>query len=78
MSSDKTFSESPISVHETETPPATDNIPPKLRTDDVIYKKFGVKEKNIINAVYNAIYNAIADEAMREGLIKKIEKELTK
>lgn len=76
--SDKTFSESPISVHETETPPATDNIPPKLRTDDVIYKKFGVKEKNIINAVYNAIYNAIADEAMREGLIKKIEKELTK
>lgn len=51
---------------------------PKLRTDDVIYKKFGVKEKKIINAVYNAIYNAIADETMREGLIKKIEKELTK
>lgn len=51
---------------------------PKLRTDNVLYKKFGVKEKNVINAVYNAIYNAIADEDMREGLIKKIEKELTK
>ena len=51
---------------------------PKLRTDNAIYKKFGVKEKNVINAVYNAIYNAIADEDMREGLIKKIEKELTK
>ena len=51
---------------------------PRLRTDNEIYKKFGVKEKNVINAVYNAIYNAIADEDMREGLIKKIEKELTK
>ena len=51
---------------------------PRLRTDNDIYKKFGVKEKNVINAVYNAIYNAIADEDMREGLIKKIEKELTK
>lgn len=51
---------------------------PKLRTDNEIYKKFGVKEKNIINAVYNAIYNAIVDDDMREGLIKKIEKELTK
>ena len=51
---------------------------PKLRTDNDLYKKFGVKEKNVINAVYNAIYNAIADEDMREGLIKKIEKELTK
>ena len=63
---------------ENEKQQATENLPPKLRTDDVIYKKFGVKEKNIINAVYNAIYNAIADEAMREGLIKKIEKVLTK
>ena len=51
---------------------------PRLRTDNDIYKKFGVKEKSVINAVYNAIYNAIADEDMREGLIKKIEKELTK
>lgn len=51
---------------------------PKLRTDNAIYKKFGVKEKNVINAVYNAIYNAIANEDMRERLIKMIEKELTK
>ena len=51
---------------------------PKLRTDNDMYKKFGLKEKKVINAVYNAIYNAIADEEMREGLIKKIEKELTK
>lgn len=58
--------------------PAIDEQHPKLRTDNEIYKKFGVKEKNVINAVYNAIYNAIADEDMREGLIKKIEKELTK
>lgn len=57
---------------------AAKNCQLKLRTDDEIYKKFGVKEKKVINAVYNAIYNAIADEAMREGLIKKIEKELTK
>lgn len=49
-----------------------------LRTDKEIYNKFGQKEKEVINAVYNAIYNAIADEDMREGLIKKIEKELTK
>ena len=76
--SDKAFSERPISVHENETPQATENLTPKLRTDDVIYKRFSIKEKSIINAVYNAIYNAIADEAMREGLIKKIEKELTK
>ena len=55
-----------------------ENQRPKLRTDNDMYKKFGVKEKNVINAVYNAIYNAIADEDMREGLIKKIEKELTK
>ena len=55
-----------------------DSQQPKLRTDSAMYKKFGVKEKNVINAVYNAIYNAIADEDMREGLIKKIEKELTK
>lgn len=51
---------------------------PKLRTDDVIYNKFGEKEKNVINTIYSAIYNAIADESMREGLIRKIEKELTK
>lgn len=50
----------------------------ELRTDKEIYNKFGQKEKEVINAVYNAIYNAIADEDMREGLIKKIEKELTK
>lgn len=55
-----------------------DNQQPKLRTDNALYKKFGEKEINVINAVYNAIYNAIADEDMREGLIKKIEKELTK
>ncbi len=76
--SDKTISENSISVHENETTQTTENLSPKLRTDSIIYKRFGVKEKNIINAVYNAIYNAIADEAMREGLIKKIEKELTK
>ena len=71
---------------ETKFPSVVDDNPaepivgdqPKLRTDNDIYKKFGVKEKNVINAVYNAIYNAIADEDMREGLIKKIEKELTK
>lgn len=51
---------------------------PKLRTDSAIYDKFDIKEKNVINTVYDAIYNAIADEIMREGLIKKIEKELTK
>lgn len=57
--------------------PAADKSP-KLRIDNVIYNRFGAKEKKIITTVYNAIYNAIADEAMREGLIKKIEKELTK
>ena len=57
---------------------AVDSQQPKLRTDNALYKKFGEKEINVINAVYNAIYNAIADEDMREGLIKKIEKELTK
>ncbi len=51
---------------------------PQIRTDNKIYKKFGVKEKRVINIVYSAIYNAIADDNMREGLIKKIEKELTK
>lgn len=54
------------------------DLQPKLRTDNVLYKKFGIKEKNVINAVYNAIYNAIADEVIRERLIKQIEKELTK
>lgn len=68
----------PTVVADNPTNPATDEQQPKLRTDSVLYKKFGVKEKNVINAVYNAIYNAIADEDMREGLIKKIEKELTK
>ena len=58
--------------------PKSDNDTPKLRTDGDIYKKFGVKEKRVINAVYNAIYNAIADDNMRESLIKQIEKELTK
>lgn len=58
--------------------PKPDNDIPKLRTDGDIYKKFGVKEKKVINAVYNAIYNAIVDDNMREGLIKQIEKELTK
>ena len=65
-------------VDDEQTVSASDVLLPKLRTDNAIYKKFGVKEKNVINAVYNAIYNAIADEDMREGLIKKIEKELTK
>lgn len=68
----------PTAVADEPTVPASDGLHPKLRTDNAIYKKFGVKEKNVINAVYNAIYNAIADEDMREGLIKKIEKELTK
>lgn len=68
----------PKAVADEPTVPASDGQQPKLRTDNAIYKKFGVKEKNVINAVYNAIYNAIADEDMREGLIKKIEKELTK
>ena len=49
-----------------------------LRTEKEIYNKFGQKEKHVINVVYNAIYNAIVDENIREGLIKKIEKELTK
>lgn len=68
----------PTFVADGPTDPSPDEQQPKLRTDNVLYKKFGVKEKNVINAVYNAIYNAIADEDMREGLIKKIEKELTK
>lgn len=70
--------QNPTAVEDGLTVPVSDSQLPKLRTDDAIYKKFGVKEKNVINAVYNAIYNAIADEDMREGLIKKIEKELTK
>ena len=74
-----TPSNTPSTILKEETSPATEEtVLPKLRTDNIIYKKFGIKEKKIINAVYNAIYNAIADEAMREGLIKKIEKELTK
>jgi len=72
------FSDIPASLCESDKPTAEDDPQPKLRTDDNIYKKFGIKEKNVINIVYNAIYNAIADEVMREGLIKKIEKELTK
>ena len=68
----------PTSVADDGSDVAERSLHPKLRTDNDIYKKFGVKEKNVINAVYNAIYNAIADEDMREGLIKKIEKELTK
>lgn len=69
--------QNPIIVADNPIDSAVDEQP-KLRTDNELYKKFGVKEKNVINAVYNAIYNAIADEDMREGLIKKIEKELTK
>ena len=68
----------PTSVAEDGPGMSNDSQQPKLRTDDDMYKKFGLKEKRVINAVYNAIYNAIADEEMREGLIKKIEKELTK
>lgn len=68
----------PTAVADDATDPSADEQQPKLRTDNVLYKKFGVKERKVINAVYNAIYNAIADEDMREGLIKKIEKELTK
>lgn len=68
----------PTAVVDGPTDSSIDNQQPKLRTDNVLYKKFGVKEKKIINAVYNAIYIAISDEDMREGLIKKIEKELTK
>ena len=77
-STDGTSSNTPTTIQKEETPPTEETVQPKLRTDNIIYKKFGIKEKKIINAVYNAIYNAIADEAMREGLIKKIEKELTK
>ena len=50
----------------------------KLRTDNDIYKKFTNKEKLLINTIYNTIYNAFPDEGMRESLIKKIERELTK
>lgn len=49
-----------------------------LRTDNVIYHRFTRKEKLLINTIYNTIYNAFADEDMRESLIKKIERELTK
>lgn len=59
------------SVHEDE--PKT-----QLRTDNPIYKKFGVKEKRVINSVYSAIYTAIADDQLREILINKIEQEITK
>ena len=68
----------PTVVADNPAEPTVDNQQPKLRTDNALYNKFGEKEKNVINAIYNAIYNAIADEDMREGLIKKIEKELTK
>lgn len=51
---------------------------PKLRTDNAIYSRFDSKEKKIINIVYNAIYNSIAEKNLREKLILKIEKELTK
>ena len=74
----KDDTQSPTFVANGQTGSATDEQQPKLRTDNVLYEKFGDKEKNVINAIYNAIYNAIADEDMREGLIKKIEKELTK
>lgn len=50
----------------------------RLRTDNDIYRKFTNKEKLLINTIYNAIYNAFADADMRESLIKKIERELTK
>ena len=54
------------------------NSTAKLRTDNDIYKKFTNKEKLLINTIYNTIYNAFPDEGMRESLIKKIERELTK
>lgn len=50
----------------------------RLRTDNPLYKKFGPKEKKVINSVYSAIYNAIADDQLREILINKIENEITK
>jgi molecular chaperone HtpG len=50
----------------------------RLRTDNEIYKKFGVKEKKVINQIYDVIYNTIVDEAKRDSLINKIERELTK
>lgn len=58
------------------TPPVESKT--KLRTDNDIYRKFSNKEKLLINTVYNTIYNAFADEDIRESLIKKIERELTK
>lgn len=70
-------------VNQTKEPVQVVKTPPveyktKLRTDNEIYQKFSSKEKLLINTVYNTIYNAFADEDMRESLIKKIERELTK
>ncbi len=70
-------------VNQTKVPVQVVNAPPaeyktKLRTDNDIYLKFSSKEKLLINTIYNIIYNAFADEDMRESLIKKIERELTK
>lgn len=50
----------------------------KLRTDDPKYDKYGQNEKRIINVIYSAIYDVFTDDNMRESLIKKIERELTK
>ena len=70
-------------VNQTKEPVQVVKTPPveyktKLRTDNEIYQKFSSKEKLLINTIYNIIYNAFADEDMRESLIKKIERELTK
>lgn len=79
FSTDNIFdAESSTLSNDTDSNVETSENPVRLRTDNIIYSKFGDKEKNVINTVYNAIYNAIADRDMREGLIRKIEKELTK
>lgn len=56
----------------------SEDAPSKLRTDGQLYKKFGAKEKKIINAVYDTIFLYFPDEGMRESLINRIEKEITK
>lgn len=50
----------------------------KFRTDNALYNKYGENEKKIINTIYSIIYDVFSDESMRESLINKIEKELTK
>lgn len=78
VNSDKQHNTSYTDNTDTVTCVREDEPKTRFRTDNPIYKKFGVKEKRVINSVYSAIYTAIADDQLREILINKIEQEITK